>query len=59
MSDFFTGLVAGAVLLAAALAFIPKSIVYEYHAAIDKCEAQLPRDVECVMTAIPEVSEDG
>ena len=35
-----------------------KPAIRGYWAAIEQCEAELPRDQHCVITAIPEVDDD-
>ena len=34
-------------------AFMPGSIVKKYHEVIDACEAELPRNMECEIVAVP------
>lgn len=38
-------------------AVMPGSIVKKYHDAIDACEENLPRNVECEIIAIPAAQE--
>ena len=36
-----------------------KPAISGYWAAIEQCEAELPRDQHCVITAIPEVNDEN
>ena len=59
-SDIFSliglGMVIG-VALSASTRLIPNSVLYTYYEVIKQCEAELPRDQHCVITAIPEVND--
>ena len=47
----------GSVIMAVFLAYVPGSVIQKYHKAIDVCEAELPGNQQCMITAIPETKE--
>ena len=53
MNNIFIGFVIGILFAAFLFIVIPGSVVQQYHEAIDKCEATLPRNQHCKIIAIP------
>lgn len=51
-SDHIIGFVFG-VLLTVIVANLPFSKLYKYNSAIKDCERNLPRELHCIITAIP------
>ncbi len=52
MGEILAGCLAGAIAMALLLGNF--GIVPKYHEAINICEAELPRNQQCVITAVPE-----
>ena len=56
MKDFTQGVIAGVALGALSLVLflsVTPNIVTRAHEVLDSCQASLPRDQDCVLTAIP------
>ena len=51
---FFTGFIVAVLLIVVTSKLLPSGAIYQYHEAIDLCEAQLPRDQICEIHAQPE-----
>ena len=52
---FLGAVLIGMLVLVSLLRLIPVGALYEYHAAIDKCEKDLPRNQRCEISAIIKV----
>jgi len=59
MDNIIIGIVALGMIIFIGLIVSPIGVAGKYHAAIDACEAELPRNQKCVINAIPDVSNDG
>ena len=60
MSEFFIGYFVGVIFLAGILGIYnlsPDTLVGATNAAIEQCEAELPRNQHCIVTAVPEGRE--
>ena len=51
---FFSGVVTSMILITS----MPGSKVYEYDQAIEQCQKDLPRNVTCKITAVPNTKEE-
>ena len=60
-NKFDLGLITGlilAVLVTILGRYASAGILYEYYNAIEQCEAELPRNQSCIITAVPEVNDE-
>ncbi len=55
---FSLGAFIGAVVLAACITIMPTSLIRQAHKVINECEAELPHNQQCVLTAEPKVSNE-
>ena len=57
MIEYLVGCLTGLLFCFVLLTAVPGSKIDKYEKAIQQCEATLPRDVKCVITAVPEVKK--
>lgn len=53
------GMVAGGFVLGTLMSYMPGAKLYVYNSVIEKCEATLPRNMHCAVTAVPVIEKEN